>query len=583
MGNAASVQTTLPTGTDYQAFCYDEQNRLTWASSASGTVPCGGTWSAGSLAGATYTKTYSYDTLNRLTSGPEGSDTYGDPHHLDAATAITGSSTSYSASYDAAGDMTCRAPTTATTCSGLRITGAELTYDNERRLSSWQNTPSSPTSSTSNLYDGEGNRVEQTVTNGAATTTVTYIGELEELSTTAGVATTTTSYYAGGARIAQAVNGAFSYLGSDSLGSAQVSLDANGNAQASVLYDPYGNVRYSSGTMPGTYGFTGQRSDAATGLDYYIARYYDPVLGQFTSADSVQDGLNRYTYVGGNPTTATDPTGNRRDCSLDDCNAPSPTPTSPPTGGCTSDANCGCYTSCGSLPPPAPPPPSGTPTPPPAGSNGNGGGGNDTCTLSPAQCANGEKSREQDVLHTEMIIDGATFLTSLLGLFGDLWDLNKLLNNPTRDVLDVILDVFAAVGDILPAATSALSFISKLGVDISGATEIVGVLSSFVNVLSAPIEAFKAASGPWQAAAKFVLQAAWMTADGLLHGVDFTDAFVGIASTALQDINPAWNLKDLLLGGVHLIDGAVNYAQAYIAHLNGESIDQYCHDNPSSC
>lgn len=64
-------------------------------------------------------------------------------------------------------------------------------------------------------------------------------------------------------------------------------LDANGNPQASTLYDPYGNVRYSSGAMPTDLGFTGQHSDASTtGLDYYNARYYDPTLGQFTSADT---------------------------------------------------------------------------------------------------------------------------------------------------------------------------------------------------------------------------------------------------------------------------------------------------------
>ncbi len=31
VGNVTSVNTTLPAGTDNQAFCYDEQNRLTWA------------------------------------------------------------------------------------------------------------------------------------------------------------------------------------------------------------------------------------------------------------------------------------------------------------------------------------------------------------------------------------------------------------------------------------------------------------------------------------------------------------------------------------------------------------------------
>ncbi len=40
-GNVKTANTTLPTGTDNQALCYDEQDRLTWAGSA-GTPPCGG-------------------------------------------------------------------------------------------------------------------------------------------------------------------------------------------------------------------------------------------------------------------------------------------------------------------------------------------------------------------------------------------------------------------------------------------------------------------------------------------------------------------------------------------------------------
>ena len=66
--------------------------------------------------------------------------------------------------------------------------------------------------------------------------------------------------------------------------------------------------------LPTDYGYTGQRSDASSGLDYYGARYYDPTLGQFTSADTLlARGLNRYGYVGGNPTTATDPSGHMDD------------------------------------------------------------------------------------------------------------------------------------------------------------------------------------------------------------------------------------------------------------------------------
>jgi RHS repeat-associated protein len=101
-----------------------------------------------------------------------------------------------------------------------------------------------------------------------------------------------------------------SYLASDGLGSVSEALNQTGTATGSMLYGPYGGVRYTSGTMPTAKGFTGQYGDASTGLDYYGARYYDPALGQFTSADTVDDGLNRYAYVHGNPETDVDPSGN---------------------------------------------------------------------------------------------------------------------------------------------------------------------------------------------------------------------------------------------------------------------------------
>src|SRR2546421_13124824 len=55
-------------------------------------------------------------------------------------------------------------------------------------------------------------------------------------------------------------------------------------------------------------------SKGFTGLDYYKARYYDPVAAVFLSADAVQGngaGMNPYDYVGGNPETWSDPTGER--------------------------------------------------------------------------------------------------------------------------------------------------------------------------------------------------------------------------------------------------------------------------------
>ena len=105
----------------------------------------------------------------------------------------------------------------------------------------------------------------------------------------------------------------------DALGSVLISFSNTSN-HAALLdnqdYGPYGTQRYQQGSMGTTKGFTGQYADT-TGLDYYNARYYDPVVGVFLSADTVQgnvQGLNPYGYVNGNPESRSDPTGQHVVC-----------------------------------------------------------------------------------------------------------------------------------------------------------------------------------------------------------------------------------------------------------------------------
>ncbi len=298
--NVTSVSTTLAAGTDNQAFCYDEQDRLVWAGAA-GTPACGSALTPGSLTSAQYTQTFGYDTLDRLTSGPLGSYTYGDSAHKHAVTSI--GTSSYTASYDASGNMTCRAPSGSQTCSGTP-TGQLLTYDNEGRTTAWQNAPSNPTSIEQMAYDGEGRRVALTVNGGTPTY---YLGSLQEIS--GGSLTKYLSAAGLPSAVRVGTGGALSYLASDGLGSISETLDGSGNVSFQQLFTPYGGSRYTSGTSPTTFAFTGQRADAASGLDYYGARYYDPSAGQFGAADSMLDGLNRFGYVGGNPTTFVDPSG----------------------------------------------------------------------------------------------------------------------------------------------------------------------------------------------------------------------------------------------------------------------------------
>jgi RHS repeat-associated protein len=66
--------------------------------------------------------------------------------------------------------------------------------------------------------------------------------------------------------------------------------------------------------MPTDKMFTGQRLDQ-TGLYYYGARYYDPLMGRFISADAIVQNfknsqcLNRYSYCLNNPLKYSDPSG----------------------------------------------------------------------------------------------------------------------------------------------------------------------------------------------------------------------------------------------------------------------------------
>jgi RHS repeat-associated protein len=99
--------------------------------------------------------------------------------------------------------------------------------------------------------------------------------------------------------------------------SSSVITDANGNEVTRIVYLPFGEISQpnSSGTDTVTKKFTGQEYDEETGLYYYNARYYDPAIGRFVSADSVVSNLmdsqtfNRYSYANNNPIKYIDPTG----------------------------------------------------------------------------------------------------------------------------------------------------------------------------------------------------------------------------------------------------------------------------------
>ena len=57
------------------------------------------------------------------------------------------------------------------------------------------------------------------------------------------------------------------------------------------LFGPYGSGRYYGGNINTAKGFIGQYNDGLTRLDYFQARYYDPVVGVFLSADTAQKSM----------------------------------------------------------------------------------------------------------------------------------------------------------------------------------------------------------------------------------------------------------------------------------------------------
>ncbi|MCB9771320.1 MAG: RHS repeat-associated core domain-containing protein [Candidatus Omnitrophica bacterium] len=167
------------------------------------------------------------------------------------------------------------------------------------------------------LYDGDGGRVQKTsyVTTPAVVTK--YIGEMYEETDNVG----TMFVFLGSQRVAaiDTNSGTPLYYHMDYLGSTNVMSDNNGNVAELIEYDPYGKIQrhdnYGGNTRLAKQQFTGKKLDDETGLIYFGARYYDPLLGRFITADTIVQNpsdpqtLNRYSYCGNNPINRIDPDG----------------------------------------------------------------------------------------------------------------------------------------------------------------------------------------------------------------------------------------------------------------------------------
>ncbi|EMO56062.1 RHS repeat-associated core domain protein [Leptospira santarosai str. CBC1416] len=130
------------------------------------------------------------------------------------------------------------------------------------------------------------------------------------------VITSVNNVYLNGVRIA-AMNeaGALAYYLTDQVDSVSHVLDDEGNILSQIQYQPYGETFVQRGDLNFSPKYNSQELDRESGFYFYNARYYDPGIARFTSADTIIDGefdtqgWNRFSYVKGNPIGAKDPSG----------------------------------------------------------------------------------------------------------------------------------------------------------------------------------------------------------------------------------------------------------------------------------
>lgn len=283
IGNVSGINDALKSAT--QSFGYDDLHRLTSASSA---------------AAPSFAYSYDHSAIGNLTSGEGRGFNFpaagaARPH---APTGTADGSCAYG--YDANGNLTTR------TCAGVTRT---LTWDIDNRLMQVSQSGATLASFT---YDATGARVKKA--EGAGTTVTPF----PHYRTVNGVATK--YYFANGQRVAERTGGNaaanVSYYHSDHLGSSNTVSNSSGAEVKATLFYPYGSTRTETGTKTIAHKYTGQERDDSTGLYYYGARYYDPQMMRFVSADNVIPSMadpqmfNRYSYVRGNPVKLVDPTGN---------------------------------------------------------------------------------------------------------------------------------------------------------------------------------------------------------------------------------------------------------------------------------
>jgi len=283
-GNILSETDTPSSPNSPADYTYDAQGRVTSMTPGTGTA-----------------KSYSFDASSNLTTLPTGATpTYNDAEEL-TSSSLSGSTTNYT--YNADGEQLTSTQGSTTESSGTWNGATELaTYDN------------SAADMTAATYNGNGLRTSTTVTpSGGSAVTQNYvwntIPQVPDL-----IMDSTNAYiYGTGNTPVEQVNlstGTITYLVTDSLGSVRGIVNSSGALTSTTSYDAWGNPATAGGLTNVTpFGYAGAYTDP-TGLIYLISRYYNPITGQFISADPLlNQTLLAYTYANGNPVSQKDPSG----------------------------------------------------------------------------------------------------------------------------------------------------------------------------------------------------------------------------------------------------------------------------------
>lgn len=288
VGNPTSI-TDSTDSTANRTLGYDAIDRLTSAAGpwGSGTIAYDGDGDITSQTLTGFSLTYSYDTSNRL-SGVSGSRAYTLTYDAYGNVASNGTSTF---SYDDAPVLR---------CANCATSPIQYTYDGRNvQVKTVKGSIANYSFYAANgdllgIYDGTGAPIKE----------YAYLnGRLVGMYTTASNAQT--SFHI------------------DAAGSPVAATDAAGTLLWRENYRPYGERLLVLDGGSNSMWFSGKVQDVTTGLSYFGARFYDPVIGRFMAVDPVDfnegnlHSFSRYAYANNNPYKFVDPDGRVADTILD--------------------------------------------------------------------------------------------------------------------------------------------------------------------------------------------------------------------------------------------------------------------------